>query len=151
MRLSIGGELRVGWTILDARGGDITATIPPLPPEVADQRWAEIEWIHGPASLYPWELTELLPQLRACLAPGGRLVMETPNAVITAEAMARNLECVRWMFGDPSYREPLYMNKWAYTPQTLTTALRNAGFSTIQVEQAQHHHPGRDFRVEAWA
>jgi hypothetical protein len=149
MKLAIGGENRPGWTTLGARVGDVIATIPPLPQSVTSQKWDVIEWIHGPASLYPWQLTELLPQLRDVLAPGGVLVMETPNAVRAAESMVQHIELVRWMFGDPSYKDPLYMNCWAYTPETLSYELRTAGFKEIQIIRAFHHHPGRDFRIEA--
>jgi hypothetical protein len=145
-RLAIGhgSPSREGWTTLDARAGDIVAMIPPLPDAVKEQRWDVIEWIHGPASLYPWQLTALLAELRRALADDGVLVMETPNI-----ERAAGSSVLRWIFGDPSYEDPLVMNHWGYTPETLKEALEDAGFSRIEVLPAQHHYPPRDFRIEA--
>ena len=150
-RLAIGyGEpRRPGWTTLDARDGDIVATIPPLPEKVIEEKWDVIEWIHGPASLYPWEAERVFRQLFDALDEDGTLIMETPNASIAAAAMASDPQKTRWVYGDPQSKDPLIMNHWAYTPQSLTEALRRAGFQRIEIKPAQHHYPPRDFRIEA--
>ena len=144
LAIGYGQPRRPGWTTLDARDGDIVATIPPLPASVLIEQWDVIEWIHGPASLYPWQLSAFLPELRSALAPDGVLIMETPNIEIAA-----NSKIVRWIFGDPSYEDPLVMNHWGWTPATLCVALQDAGFRRIDVLGAQFHAPGRDFRIEA--
>ena len=149
--LAIGyGEVhRPGWTTLDAHDGDIVAVLPPLPVEVMDEKWDVIEWIHGPASLYPWDAEALFPQLRDALSDDGVLIMETPNAAIAASAMSGDASKMRWVYGDPLAREPYIMNRWGYTPKTLTDALKDAGFTRIQLKEAIHHYPPRDFRIEA--
>lgn len=150
MRLLLfaGGMRREGWMTLDAnasKGADFVATIPPIPPEVKRVGWEEIEWIHGVTSLYPWQALEAVKGLRAALVPGGCLVMEQPDAA-QCDPVARP----EWLFGDPAPQDPLHMNKWAYTPQSLAKLLTDVGFSKVLIRPAQHHLPQRDFRIEAY-
>jgi len=144
--LCAGNMRREGWQTLDANPKnepDFLAYIPQLPPAVTAIVWDEIEWIHGITSFYPWEGRSLLGEVHGILSPGGKLVLEQPdfNNVIGH---------VEWIFGDPTYRNPLHMNKWSFTPSTLTAMLKDAGFSHIEILPAQHHVPERDFRVEAY-
>lgn len=143
LMLCAGDARREGWRTLDARGGDFIAKIPPLPASVKLIAWDEIEWIHGVGSFYPWDAAALLEELRNCLAPDGRLSLEQPD---WRKAVSR----VEWLFGDPSLKEPLIMNRWAYTPESLAAAVHAAGFSRVEILPAQHHVPARDFRVEAY-
>lgn len=152
LMLCAGEQRREGWKTLDAReskGLDVLATIPPLPPEVTGEKWDEIEWIHGIEVLYYWQVEETLRQLRAALNPDGVLVLEQPDAQQGARKILEDDSFVWWMFGKSDYCDPLNMNRWAYTPESLTRALRVAGFTRIEVLPAQHHSPVRDFRVEA--
>lgn len=137
---------RPGWKTLDAderASPDFLARIPPLPDGVASQKWDEIEWIHGITSVYPWEAEQLLVEIKNVLIPNGRLVLEQPDF-----AKADRIE---WIFGDPASRNPLIMNRWAYTPESLTGMLMAAGFQNVVVMPAEHHIRERDFRVEATA
>jgi SAM-dependent methyltransferase len=56
---------------------------------------------------------------------------------------------VWWLFGDPAHRMPAMMNRWAYSPDSLSTLLKESGFNRISVMAAQYHNPRRDFRIEA--
>ena len=132
---------RPGWLSLDAKGGDFTAMIPPLPPGVKAIVWDEIEWIHGVGSFLPWVTERLLYEIREVLGVDGKLVLEQPNFDI-----AKNR--VEWLFGDPKPKDTLHMNRWAYTPTTLGDLLEKVGYHSIQILPAQHHIPDRDFRVE---
>lgn len=146
LMLGAGTVRREGWTTLDANPKcepDIVAVFPPLPPEVKAVAWDEIEWIHGITSLYPWQAEEMLREIHAVLASGGKLVLEQPDFV-----HARSK--IEWLFGDPAGRNALHMNKWGYTPISLSQLLRSAGFSRVNVSTAQHHMPERDFRIEAY-
>lgn len=148
-RLMIGpGQLRrEGWKTLDAdpnRGWDFVATIPPLPAAVKAIPWDEIEWIHGITSLYPWDGEQAVIEIFQVLAPGGRLTLEQPDF---RQARAR----LEWVFGDAAeFKNPLLMNRWGYTPDSLTELLQRAGFAQIDILPARHHKPSRDFRVEAF-
>jgi len=144
--LGAGPQRREGWLTLDANPKlepDIVAILPPLPPEVKAIHWDEIKWVHGITSLYPWDAEALLLELHDVLHPEGKLVLEQPDF---AKARYR----IEWLFGDPSPRNPLHMNKWAYTAESLSELLRSVGFSRIQVLPAEHHRPERDFRIEAY-
>ncbi len=141
--LCAGGVRRSGWKTLDVKGGDYTAMIPPLPSEVMNTPWDEVELIHGITSFYPWDAHLLLRDVWRCLREGGKLVLEQPD-------FTKAKEKVEWLFGDGALIDPMHMNKWAYTPGTLVEALRNVGFKKdITIHPAQHHVPSRDFRLEA--
>lgn len=139
---------RDGWVRLDAnpsKAPDILATIPPLPSEVKSQTWDEIELIHGIGSFYPWEAEQLLQEIQSILEPGGKVVLEQPDAT-----KCDPVSHPEWLFGDPALREPMHMNRWAYTPQKLADLLMGIGFKRVELLSAQHHVPGRDFRMEAY-
>jgi hypothetical protein len=147
-RLMLGSGVfkREGWKTLDcnpAYNPDFLAEIPPFPAGVWSACWDEIEWIHGVTSLFPWQADEALTHLHEFLAPGGKLVLEQPNFRMAKER-------VEWLFGDASLKQPMIMNRWAYTPESLTAALRKSGFQRVDILPAQHHLPERDFRVEAY-
>lgn len=141
---------RPGYETLDANeanGPDYLASIPPLPEAVRAQRWQVVEWIHGITSVYPWDAVIVLEQVRECLAPDGVLVLEQPNALEAARYVY--IGDVRHLFGDPSFRNPLHMNRWAYTPDTLTDLVLSVGFGDVRILPARSHVPARDFRIEA--
>lgn len=143
--LCAGNMRRDGWKTLDAvDGADFIATIPPLPDAVKAEQWNEIEWIHGITSLYPWDAETVLKELRQVLAPGAKLILEQPD-------FRKALQRVEWLFGDPDSRNPLHMNKWGWSPWTLSAAVHAAGFNNSRILPAIHHIPARDFRIEAYA
>lgn len=148
---------RDGWKTLDAdpkMEPDIVATIPPLPSAVKATKWDDIEWIHGISSLYPWDAKQILADLYGVMRPGGRLTLEQPNfqKILERAHVAPVSEVIAWAFGNAEeYRNPLLMNRWGYTPETLAAALHQAGFRKIDVLPAIHHKPERDFRIEAFA
>lgn len=142
-----GPHTREGWKSLDAnpaKGADFIAAIPPLPAEVKAVLWDEVEWIHGVGSLYPWDAAEVLAELHSVMVPDGKLILEQPD-------FWKAVERVEWLFGDPSLRDPLHMNRWCWSPQSLAAVLAEAGFIYMEVHPAQHHNPARDFRLEAYA
>ena len=139
---------RDGWMTLDcnpSRHADFVATIPPLPDAVKAVAWDEIEWIHGVTSLYPWDAKQVLKELHAVLAPGGKLILEQPDA-----HKCHPCEHPEWLFGDPDLRDPLHMARWTYSPMHLQVLLERIGFSRVDILPAQHHLPERDFRAEAY-
>lgn len=137
---------REGWKTLDAQKRphvDYVATIPPFPEAVKAIQWHEIEWVHGISSLYLWDAETAIKEIYRMLAPGGMLTLEQPD-------FRKTIVSIKWVFGDPEPQDPFHMNKWAYTPDSLSVLLTEAGFSRIDVLPARHHVPARDFRVEAY-
>lgn len=155
LMLCAGSTKREGWITLDCNPlhhPDIQAAIPPLPPPVMERLWDEVEWIHGITSLYPWDAKLVLQQLHAAMRPGGKLVLEQPDARLVADAVIQTQGgCLEWFFGDPMMRDPAHMNKWAYTPWSLIDLLTEAGFKDSYIKTAEYHRPDRDFRIEAIA
>jgi predicted SAM-dependent methyltransferase len=153
LMLCAGATRRQGWMTLDVGApfrADYQIKIPPLPESVKQIEWEEIELIHGITSFYPWEAKFLLQEIYAVLAPNGKLVLEQPDLHYVTDAIASGAGSVEWLFGDPQFQNPWHMNKWAYSPQTLTALLESVGFKHVARLQAQHHNPIRDFRMEAW-
>lgn len=178
LRLSLGcgKDTRPGWVRLDANPEvhpDILATVPPIPEFVLSRRWDEIELNHFLASLYKWEAKELLCQLWQVMAPGGKLVIETPDigfamrhfiltqagdtgiapAFEPPEGSYRPGQLDLWcFFGNPETQDKTIANHWGYTPKTLRALLIECGFEDIHIHDrpAQYHLPIRDFRMEAY-
>lgn len=142
--IGAGSNRRDGWKTLDAKGGDYTARIPPLPPAVCDTKWDEVEWIHGITSLYPWDGEQALTEILQVMAPCGRLTLEQPDY---RKALLR----IEYVFGDPTLGDSWHMNRWAYTPTSLMGLLLRIGFKRVEILDARYHMPERDFRIEAYA
>lgn len=175
LSLGCGKDSRPGWVRLDANPEvhpDILSTVPPIPEAVLGRRWDEIELNHFLASLYKWQAKELICQLWQVLAPGGKLVIETPDLVFAAkhfllmQAGDCGLEFAfdtpdgtfqpgqldEWAFwGNPTGQDATIANHWGYTPKSLRALLIECGFedSKISLRPAQYHLPIRDFRMEA--
>lgn len=149
LMLCAGTTKREGWKTLDTNGKsnpDYWFHIPPLPRVVTDQKWDEIELIHGITSFYPWEAEQLLREIHGVLTDGGILVLEQPDLGYILSAARFN---INWVFGDPRFKNPAHMNKWAYTMKGLTSIVQNVGFKVSQIEPAQYHDLQRDFRLVA--
>jgi len=173
--LCAGPTRPVGFVRLDQNPEhkpDILATVPPLPAAVHAEPWDLIELIHGIEHFWLWDAGPLLAEVYSVLRPGGVLVLEQPNLAHAVKAMAalapRQMETfaslqpaavddpmrlTMWpIYGDPAHRDPGYMHRWGYTPDTLCALLHHvAPWARVQALPQQYHTyaMGRDFRVEA--
>ena len=168
MNLAIGsaGQHRGNpeWVTIDANpksGATIIASVPPLPLEVHALKWKTIEMIHVLEHFFLWDAEALLKECHEVLEPGGRLVIECPNITFAAKVLCgvepsiagtAPGQCDMWpLYGDPNHRDPLMCHKWGWTPDTLRTALVQAGFGLcVHFNDPPQHHVGapRDFRIE---
>jgi hypothetical protein len=41
------------------------------------------------------------------------------------------------LYGDPSWRDPLMVHRWGYTPESLAEIMRQAGLIDVRQEPAQ--------------
>ncbi len=113
-----------------------------------DEYADEIMAIHVIEHIERWEVIDVLKRWSDVLRPGGRLVLETPNLLSACKAILANpLIAARpgkegqmsmWpLYGDPSWRDPLMMHKWLYTPNSLAEVMSEAGYTNIMQTPAQ--------------
>lgn len=129
----------------------------PLPDECA----SEITVIHAWEHLYRWECEPTIKEWRRLLRPGGLLIMEMPDLMkfcknILDGAMRGGKhpdQLGMWAaYGDPRTKDPHMTHKWAWSPQTLESFLKENGFIKITHLPTVHHPAGRhhrDLRIEA--
>jgi predicted SAM-dependent methyltransferase len=121
----------------------------------------EVMAIHVIEHIERWEVVQVLRRWRDVLKPRGVLVLETPNLLsacktilenpVVAARPGREGQMSMWpLYGDPSWRDPLMMHKWLYTPQSLAEVIREAGFENIKQSPAQFKmREPRDMRLIA--
>jgi hypothetical protein len=123
----------------------------------------EILMIHSIAYLNLWQARDLFLQFRTLLAPGGKLVLETPDL---EKCVAKIREAGEERSFNPAYLEGvrgLYAfgleqmeAKRDYRPYAfgwaawhLKEELETAGFRDVRILEPLTHEPWRDVRVEA--
>jgi hypothetical protein len=119
----------------------------------------EVMAIHVIEHIERWEVVAVLRRWRELLRPGGKLVLETPNLLsacktilanpVVAARSGREGQMSMWpLYGDPSWRDPLMMHKWLYTPHSLGEVMKEAGYSGISQAPAQFKmREPRDMRI----
>ncbi len=165
LHLGCGPDRREGWVNVDARPGvnpDIVASVDALP-MFEDGTVDTIEACHLFEHLPVHEARRALTEWFRLLKSGGALLLELPNF----EACVRMIGAHRdehghdlgmiGLFGWPVCVEAdgvAQVHKWGWTPDSLTGALREAGFADVQQEPVtQTWRPAarvdRDFRLRA--
>lgn len=129
----------------------------PLPDGCADEILAIHVWEH----LYRWECDAVAAEWLRLLKPGGRLVLELPDAL----KCARNLldlarkggkplqQQAMWgLWGDDTLRDPHMIHRTGWWPESLAAYLSARGFGRITHPPTEWHPAGRkhrDMRIEA--
>jgi SAM-dependent methyltransferase len=122
----------------------------------------EILSVHLIEHIDRWEIENVTKRWAEILKDDGRLVIETPNLLSACKALIanpvkgaradKNGQMTMWPFyGDPSWKDPLMMHKWLYTPQSLAEILYSTGFKKV-VQDVPKFKMGapRDMRIIAY-
>lgn len=165
-KLSIGAgrNRKLGYQTVDidpSVNPDFCCAVPPLPDEIKQWPWIEVEMFHAIEHLYLWDAQQLVSEVYQILEPGGKFVLEQPNIMFAAAVLlgvqppipgTAEGQCDMWpLYGDPNHKNPFYCHRWGYSPRSLMDLLVGAGFDRAKIKElpATSHIPIRDFRLEA--
>jgi hypothetical protein len=93
------------------------------------------------------------------LKPGGVMYLECPNLLSACQAILQNPDMASgpgpegqrsmWvLYGDPSWKDPLMIHRWGYTPRSLAQVMHEAGLVKLRQEAAQFKlREPRDMRI----
>jgi predicted SAM-dependent methyltransferase len=119
----------------------------------------EILSVHVIEHFWRWEALDILKEWMRVLRPGGTMILECPNLLSACEALLANPDAgaspgkdgqrTMWVFyGDPTWRDPLMVHRWGYTPRSLAQLMEEAGLVNVRQEPAQFKlREPRDMRV----
>lgn len=119
----------------------------------------EILSVHVIEHFWRWEIESILNEWIRVLKPGGQMILECPNLISACERFLKNPEQVchedqrgqqtMWVFyGDPSWKDPLMVHRWGYTPHSLKLLLQKVGLQDVRQEPAKFKlREPRDMRI----
>jgi predicted SAM-dependent methyltransferase len=152
--LGCGNKREAGWTAVDQPGNysgqppDVEADLRalPFPDNYADGARA----IHVIEHFYAWEAGEVMREWVRVLKPGAELAIECPcldKVLALANVPEVPPQYIHWaLYGDPRYKDPSMVHKWAYTKLQMVKLMTQAGLVNIRPEPCQFHAPIRDMR-----
>lgn len=112
----------------------------------------EIHAIHVLEHFYVWEIEDVLNEWKRVLKPEGLIVLELPCLEKIIKNFQENpkVNLTMWgLYGDPKYKDPNMVHKWAYTRSIIEKMLGVLGFYNVQREEPQYHVKIRDMRITA--
>jgi SAM-dependent methyltransferase len=164
LNLGCGDKILEGYVnvdVVESRAGktpDVLCDLHQLTPfedGVAD----EVMAIHVVEHFWRWEVVDILKEWSRVLKPGGKMILECPNLVSACQAVLADPDNATlpgqqgqrsmWvLYGDPSWRDPLMVHRWGYTPRSLAQVMWEAGLRELRQEPAQFKlREPRDMRV----
>jgi SAM-dependent methyltransferase len=165
VNLGCGDAPLEGFVNIDARPdarADLRLDFRDLVTAFAPGALSEAVMLHSLAYLNLWQSRDLFKTIISLLAPGGRLIVETPDAEKCARRILASggrrdekalLEGVRGLFafGQEHLREERDYAPYAFawTGWHLKRELEAAGFTRVRVLEPRTHVAWRDVRVEA--
>jgi SAM-dependent methyltransferase len=152
LNLGCGDKILAGYTNVDvaaSRAGkkpDVLCDLHALTP-FADNAADEILSVHVVEHFWRWEIVGVLKEWVRVLKPGGRMIVECPNLQSACEAFLASPDLASgpgqegqrsmWVFyGDPSWKDPLMVHRWGYTPKSLAAVMAEAGLVKLRQEPA---------------
>lgn len=119
----------------------------------------EILSVHVVEHFWRWEVEDVLREWIRVLKPGGFLILECPNLITACEEFLKNPDMLSatpeygqrsmWvLYGDPSWKDPLMVHRWGYTPKSLAMLMIKCGVSRAKQKPAQFKlREPRDMRI----
>jgi SAM-dependent methyltransferase len=164
LNLGCGDKILPGYVnvdVVEARAGmkpDVVCDLHDLAP-LDDASADEILSVHVVEHFWRWEIRDVLREWMRVLKPGGRMIVECPNIQSACQTFLenpaqfskedRNGQRTMWVFyGDPSWKDPLMIHRWGYTPESLKELLTEVGLADVRQEPAQFKmREPRDMRI----
>jgi len=164
LNLGCGDKILPGYINVDvaeARLGkkpDVLCDLRKLTP-FEDQSVDEILSVHVVEHFWRWEVVDILKEWVRVLKPGGVMYLECPNLLSACQAILQNPDMASgpgpegqrsmWvLYGDPSWKDPLMIHRWGYTPRSLAQVMHEAGLVKLRQEAAQFKlREPRDMRI----
>lgn len=164
LNLGCGDKILPGYVnvdVVESRRGNKPDVICDLRKLVTfgDNSADEVLSVHVVEHFWRWEVLDILKEWIRVLKPGGRMILECPNLISACQELLRNTEQASgpgpegqrtmWVFyGDPSWKDPYMVHRWAYTPSSLASLMQEAGLVDIRQEPAQFKlREPRDMRI----
>jgi hypothetical protein len=164
LNLGCGDKILPGYINVDVAGSrqgrkpDVLCDLRKLKP-FADNEVDEILSVHVVEHFWRWEIVDVVKEWVRVLKPGGLMVIECPNLLTACQEIMQNPDIAigpgkegrrsMWvLYGDPGWKDPLMMHRWAYTPNSLMQLMREAGLVNLRQEPAQFKlKEPRDMRI----
>lgn len=164
LNLGCGDKILPGYINVDVAGSrqgrkpDVLCDLRKLKP-FSDNEVDEILSVHVVEHFWRWEIVDVIKEWVRVLKPGGLMVIECPNLLTACQEIMQNPDIAigpgkegrrsMWvLYGDPGWKDPLMMHRWAYTPNSLMQLMREAGLVNLRQEPAQFKlKEPRDMRI----
>jgi ubiquinone/menaquinone biosynthesis C-methylase UbiE len=164
LNLGCGDKILPGYVnvdIAESRRGarpDILCDLRNLAP-FEDHYADEILSVHVVEHFYRWEVLDVLNEWMRVLKPGGTMYIECPNLLTACAFVLKDADRFTregpegqfsmWvLYGDPQWKDPLMVHRWAYTPRSLAALMAQAGLVNLRQEKAQFKmREPRDMRI----
>jgi SAM-dependent methyltransferase len=164
LNLGCGDKILPGYVNVDvaeSRAGkrpDVLCDLHHLTP-FEDNSADEVLSVHVVEHFWRWEVVGVLKEWVRVLKHGGLMILECPNLKSACETFLSSPDLLSgpgpegqrtmWVFyGDPSWRDPLMVHRWGYTPASLAGIMHEAGLVNLRQEPAQFKlREPRDMRI----
>lgn len=164
LNLGCGDKILAGYINVDvaeSRRGmkpDVLCDLHKLSP-FEDNAIDEILSVHVAEHFWRWEVVDILREWVRVLRPGGTMILECPNLLSACRELLENADNATgpgkegqrsmWvLYGDPAWKDPLMIHRWAYSPRSLAQVMFEAGLVNLRQEPAQFKlREPRDMRI----